>query len=319
MTALSSSSGVFIITPTPFHDDGSLNLNDIPRMVAFFLERGADGFTILGMMGEAAKLTEQEGLVVARAVLRAVDGRVPVVVGVPAAGFATMRSLASGVMDAGASGVMVAPVGTLRGDDAILRHFETVADNLGDVPFVLQDYPQGTGVQLSPALIRRIIDTIPSCVMLKHEDWPGLDKLSWLHAASTIEGMRRVPILTGNGALFLPDELRRGADGAMTGFAFPEMLRDVIRAHRTGDVEGAADLFDVYLPLVRYEQQPGVGLAVRKYVLQQRGAISCAAQRRPASRLSEHDVKDIHFLLARQEKRLASLERHEFSGGTGRS
>jgi 4-hydroxy-tetrahydrodipicolinate synthase len=307
MRLATDTSGVFIITPTPFREDGALNLDDIPRMVAFFLERGTDGFTILGIMGEAAKLTEVEGLQVARAVLRAVDGRVPVVVGVPAAGFATMRSLALGVMDMGAAGVMVAPAGHLRGDDAILRHFESVSATLGDVPFVLQDFPQGTGVQMAPSLIRRIIDTIPYCVMLKHEDWPGLDKLSWLRTASTTAGMRRVPILTGNGALFLADELRRGADGAMTGFAFPEMLRDVIRAHRAGDAQAAADLFDVFLPLVRYEQQPGLGLAVRKHILKQRGAISSSAQRRPASQLSQNDIEDIDFLLARQEKRLAAL------------
>lgn len=307
MRLAADTSGVFIITPTPFRDDGAVNLDDIPRVVAFFLERGADGFTILGILGEAAKLTEPEGLEVARAVLRAVEGRVPVIVGVPASGFATMRSLARGVMDAGAAGVMVAPAGNLRGDEAILRHFENVAETLGDVPFVLQDFPQGTGVQMAASLIRRIIDTIPSCVMLKHEDWPGLDKLSWLRDASANGGMRRVPILTGNGALFLPDELRRGADGAMTGFAFPEMLRDVVRAHRAGDIQAAADMFDVFLPLVRYEQQPDLGLAVRKYILKQRGAISSAAQRRPSSRLSEDDIADINFLLARQEKRLAAL------------
>lgn len=306
MRLAADTSGVFIITPTPFHDDGTLNLDDVPRMIAFFLECDVQGFTILGIMGEAAKLTEHEGLQVARAVLRAVDGRVPVVVGVPS-GFATMRSLALGAMDAGAAGVMVAPVGTLRSDEAIQRHFENVAETLGDVPFVLQDHPQSTGVQMASAVIRRIIDTIPSCVMLKHEDWPGLDKLSWLRTASMTGGMRRVPILTGNGALFLPDELRRGADGAMTGFAFPEMLRDVLRAHRAGDLQRAADLFDAYLPLVRYEQQPGLGLAVRKHILMQRGAISSAAQRRPAFRLSKNDIEDIDFLLARQEKRLAAM------------
>ncbi len=304
-----TASGVFVIAPTPFREDGALDLDDIPRMVAFFLARGVQGLTILGMMGEAAKLTEPEALEVARAVLRAVGGRVPVVVGVPAAGFAAMRALAAAAMDAGAAGVMVAPAANLRGDEAILRHFQTVGEFVGDVPIVLQDYPQGTGVQLAPALIRRILEAIPSCVMLKHEDWPGLDKLAWLRAASADGGMRRVSILTGNGGIFLPDELRRGADGVMTGFAFPEMMRDVIRAHRVGDVEGAADLFDAYLPLVRYEQQPGLGLAVRKHVLALRGAITSAAQRRPATRLGPGDLEDIAFLLARQQRRLAALGR----------
>jgi 4-hydroxy-tetrahydrodipicolinate synthase len=309
MSLAADTAGVFVITPTPFHDNGGLALDDIPRMVAFFLEREVQGLTILGMMGEAAKLTETESLQVVRAVLRAAGAGVPVVVGVPAGNFAAMHHLALGAMEAGAAGVMVAPSANLRGDEAILRYFQTVLEMIGTIPFVLQDYPQGTGVQLPPALIRRIIDTMPTCVMLKHEDWPGLAKLSWLREKSATNGMRRVPILTGNGALFLPDELRRGADGAMTGFAFPEMMRDVIRAHRAGDPHGAADLFDAYLPLVRYEQQPGLGLAVRKHILVRRGAIGSAAQRQPASRLGPSDIKDINFLLARLENRLAGMGR----------
>ncbi|MBN8907265.1 MAG: dihydrodipicolinate synthase family protein [Rhodospirillales bacterium 69-11] len=298
--------GVYVIAPTPFRDDGALALDDIPRMVDFFLARGIQGLTVLGMMGEATKLTEAEALQVAHTVLRAVGGQVPVVFGVPSSGFAAMQMLARAVMDSGAAGVMVAPPATLRGDAAVLRHYATVAELLGDTPFVLQDYPQGTGVTMGSEVIRRIIDTLPTCAMLKHEDWPGLDKLSWLRAAEA-EGMRRVPILTGNGGLFLPDELRRGADGAMTGFAFPEMMRDVIAAHRAGDAERAADVFDAYLPLVRYEQQPGLGLAVRKHVLTKRGALSCAAQRRPAAPLSRETIADVEFLLARLERRLAAL------------
>jgi len=302
-----TTSGVFVIAPTPFRDDGSVDFGSIPRMVDFFLAREVQGITILGVMGEASKLTEQEALQITRAVLHAVAQRVPVVVGVPSSGFAPMGSLTAAAMDAGAAGVMVAAAPYLRGDTAILRYFETAAECLGQAQFALQDYPQGSGVHIPPMLIRRIVETIPTCVMLKHEDWPGLDKLAWLRTASEREGMRRISILTGNGGLFLPDELRRGADGAMTGFAFPEMMRDVIRAHRAGDIQGAADLFDAYLPLVRYEQQPGIGLAVRKRVLAQRGAISNSAQRRPCVQLGSHDVEDLLFLLARQEKRLAAL------------
>jgi 4-hydroxy-tetrahydrodipicolinate synthase len=303
-----SAAGVFVIAPTPFRDDGALALDDVPRMVEFFLARDVQGLTILGMMGEAVKLTEGEAREVVSAVLRAVAGRVPVVVGVPASGFAAMHALAAYAMDAGAAGVMAAPPPTLRGDEAILRHFQAVAEILGDVPFVLQDFPLGTGVTMSPATIRAIIDALPSCAMLKHEDWPGLDKLGWLRRASETGGMRRIPILTGNGGIFLPDELRRGADGAMTGFAFPEMMRDVIAAHRAGDTERAADIFDAYLPLVRYEQQPGLGLAARKHILAQRGAIGSAAQRRPGSKLGPDDIADLGFLLARQQKRLAGLD-----------
>jgi 4-hydroxy-tetrahydrodipicolinate synthase len=141
--------------------------------------------------------------------------------------------------------------------------------------------------------------------MLKHEDWPGLAKISALRETSETEGpMRRIAILVGNGGLFLPEELRRGADGAMSGFAYPEMLVGVIAAHRADDVERAAQIFDAYLPLARYEQQPGLGLAVRKYILAKRGVIASAAQRLPRSTVSGYDIADIEFLIARQERRL---------------
>jgi 4-hydroxy-tetrahydrodipicolinate synthase len=152
-------------------------------------------------------------------------------------------------------------------------------------------------------VLLRIVRELPSCVMIKHEDWPGLGKLSALREG----GGRRVSILTGNGGVFLPEEMRRGADGAMTGFAYPEMMDQVVRLSVAGAFERAADIFDAYLPLARYEQQPGPGLAVRKLVLARRGAIASPAQRRPCVALSPADLADIDGLIRRQERRLAAL------------
>jgi 4-hydroxy-tetrahydrodipicolinate synthase len=240
----------------------------------------------------------------ARHVVQRVAGRVPVVVGVSSPGFAAMRELASAVMDAGASGVMVAPSGALRTDDAVFRYFAQVAETLGGIPWVLQDFPQSTNVHISPGVIRRVVDSDPSCVMLKHEDWPGLPKISALREA---KDMRRISILVGNGGVFLPEEMRRGADGAMTGFAFPEMMAGVVAACRAGDDQRASDIFDAYLPLARYEQQPGPGLAVRKYILHKRGAIASPAQRRPVGAIGAREIAEVEFLLARQARRLAEI------------
>ncbi|MCB2031083.1 MAG: dihydrodipicolinate synthase family protein, partial [Rhodoferax sp.] len=148
-----------------------------------------------------------------------------------------------------------------------------------------------------------------NCVMLKHEDCPGLAKLSALRAASERGDLPRPSILAGNGGgLFLPEELGRGADGAMTGFAYPEMMVDVCAAHAGGDVERAHDLFDAYLPLARYEQQAGIGLAVRKHLMVQRGAIASAMVRKPGPALSAADRADIERLVRRQERRLHALD-----------
>ncbi len=298
--------GVFVIAATPFRDDGALDLASAERMVDFYLERGADGLTILGVMGEAPKLSAEEARTFLRCVIARVAGRVPVVVGVSAPGFAPMTELAVSAMEAGAAGVMVAPSAQVRTDDQIFNYFEGVAEALGAIPFVLQDYPLVTTVQIPPAVILRVIAALRTCVMVKHEDWPGLNKIGALRAASD-KGARRVSILTGNGGLFLPEELARGADGAMTGFAFPEMMVGVVKAHRAGDLARAQDIFDAYLPLARYEQQQGIGLAVRKYVLAKRGAIASSALRKPGAKLSAADIADVERLIERQTKRLREI------------
>ncbi|MGN6096951.1 MAG: dihydrodipicolinate synthase family protein [Bosea sp. (in: a-proteobacteria)] len=299
--------GVYVIAVTPFTETGALDLDSTDRMVDFYLEKGATGLTVLGMMGEAPKLTAEESRVFVRRVLKRVDGRVPVVAGVSAAGFAAMAELSENVMGDGAAGVMVAPPSNLRTDDQIVSYYAMVAQTLGPkTPFVLQDFPLVTQVQITPAVILKIVAAHPSCVMLKHEDWPGLAKISALRAASD-QGSRRISILVGNGGMFLPEELSRGADGAMTGFAYPEMMVDVWKAHSAGSVERAHDLFDAYLPLARYEQQPGLGLAIRKYPLAKRGAIGSAALRKPGGALSKADIADIERLIARQEQRLKEI------------
>ncbi|QWA10434.1 dihydrodipicolinate synthase family protein [Sodalis ligni] len=295
--------GVFVIAVTPFRHDGTIDPGSIDSMVDFYFEKGADGLTILGMMGEAPKLTLAESLAVARLTLARASGK-PVIVGVSAPGLAALGELSGKVMDRGAAGIMVAPPATLRTDEQIINYYRHVIDTVGtETPVVLQDFPLSTGVQISTKTLGVLFTAHPSIVMLKHEDWPGLQKISDIRRAEA-QGQRPVSILCGNAGVFLPEEMQRGADGAMTGFAYPEMMVDVVRLMNAGRVEEAHDIFDAYLPLIRYEQQPGLGLAVRKYLLAKRGAISCAAQRRPGIMLSEPAVNEIERLVARQDRRL---------------
>ena len=303
MTTLdSTAAGLYVIAATPFHPDGRLDLESLDRLTDFYLEKGATGLTILGIMGEAGKLEMEESLEITRRVVARAS--VPVVVGVSAPGFAAMRRLARDAMGLGAAGVMIAPQPSLRTDDQIVGWFAGAVEAVGtDVPFVLQDYPLTLSVQMTPAVIRRIVMDHPSCVMLKHEDWPGLEKISTLRRFQAEGTLRPLSILTGNGALFLDYEMERGADGAMTGYAFPDMLADLVRLMKAGDREAAHDLFDAHLPLIRYEQQQGVGLAVRKYVLMKRGAVASDAQRKPGSALSATAKAEVDHLLERLAKK----------------
>ncbi len=303
-----STSGTFAIAPTPFHEDGRIDAASIDRMTDFYLEAGCTGITVLGIMGEAPKLEPQEALDIASRVIKRARAA-PIIVGVSAPGFAAMRSLARSVMEAGAAGVMIAPMPSLRTDDQIVGYFRQAVEAIGtDIPWVLQDYPLTLTVQMTPGVIRRIIQDNPSCQMLKHEDWPGLEKITFLRGFQKDGSMRPISILTGNGALFLDFEMERGADGAMTGYAFPDMLVDVVRLSKAGQRDAAHDLFDAHLPLLRYEQQQGVGLAVRKYVMMRRGAIAYDAQRKPGSSLSPTAKTEVDYLLtrlARTDKRAA--------------
>ena len=215
-----------------------------------------------------------------------------------------MRGLSRAVLDAGAAGVMVAPPSSLRTDEQILTYYAQAVEAAGaDAPFVVQDYPLATGVLMTADIIRRIVAANPSVVMLKHEDWPGLEKISALRGYQREGAMRPISILCGNGGLFLDFECERGADGAMTGYAFPDMLVELVRLTAQGSREAAHDLFDAHLPLLRYEQQPGIGLAVRKHVLARRGAIAHETQRLPRASLSATARAEIDFLLARLARR----------------
>jgi 4-hydroxy-tetrahydrodipicolinate synthase len=318
MTKLTAqAAGTFAIAPTPFHEDGRIDERSIDRLSDFYTEVGCDGVTVLGILGEAPKLDATEAEQVAlRFIKRAKD--LQVIVGVSAPGFASMRSLAKASMDAGAAGVMIAPPPHLRTDDQIIGYFKQAQEAIGDdIPWVLQDYPLTLTVVFTPAVIRKIVMDCPSCVMLKHEDWPGLEKITTLRNFQKDGSLRPLSILVGNGGLFLDFEMERGADGAMTGYAFPELLIDVVKLSKAGKRDAAHDLFDAHLPLIRYEQQPGVGLTVRKYVLQKRGIIASSAQRRPGAVITPQARAEVDYLLSRVARvdRRANLQPQSSAAG----
>jgi 4-hydroxy-tetrahydrodipicolinate synthase len=310
MRLTSDARGVFPIAPTPFDPDGRIDFESLDRLIDHYVAIGADGCTILGILGEAPKLDAAEAIDVVRRCVRRAPG-LRFIVGVSAPGFAAMRGLARAAADAGAAAVMIAPPSSLRTDDQIVTYYAQAVEAVGaDIPFVIQDYPLTLSVIMTPGVIKRIVEDNPSCVMLKHEDWPGLEKISALRGFQRQGAMRPISILTGNGGLFLDFEMERGADGANTGYAFPEMLIDVVRLSREGQRDAAHDLFDAHLPLLRYEQQPGVGLAVRKYVMMRRGLLAYDAQRKPGAMLTAAARTDVDYLLtrlARRDKRAEGL------------
>ena len=302
-----SARGVYIISATPFADDGTLDLESADRLVDFYIEKGVTGITVLGMMGEAQKLSHAESEAFLERVMKRLDDRLPVIVGVSGAGLDNLVDLSKKSMDLGAAGVMVAPLAGLGTEHKVYNYFAQVFEALGpDIPVCYQDYPLATRTEISVPLFNRLVNEFDSLVMLKHEECPGLSKISAVRQASA-EGVRRVSILCGNGGLYLPQELARGADGAMTGFAYPEMLVAVVTLFQAGEADRAEDVFDAYLPLVRHEQQPGFGLALRKEVLHRRGVIASPKVRAPGPSLNDTDRNELARLIERVERNIEAL------------
>lgn len=298
--------GVFVIAATPFNTDGSVDAAGIETLVEFYLRCGVSGMTILGVMGEAQKLSEGEGHDVMKRFLEAVAGRVPVIVGVSNPGTPNLVRLAHASMEAGAAGVMMQPVPGLKTNEAVKGYVRGVVGALGpDVPICVQDYPQLSGVWFSAGTFIEMVDEHPSIVMFKHEEWPGLRKLSEIRNACDGKDHRRISILCGNGGMHLPQEYRRGADGAMTGFAFPDMMSELHRLFKDGKPDAAEDLYDLYLPLLRHEFQFGIGLALRKEILRRRGAFRTATVRAPGPALDQADIAELDSLMARLDAKLA--------------
>ncbi|MFT0860553.1 dihydrodipicolinate synthase family protein [Ancylobacter sp. G4_0304] len=292
--------GVYIISPTPFTEDGQVDLASTDTLLDFYDQKGVTGITILGVLGEAGKLTPEESSLFLDHVMKRVDGTKPIVVGATNPGTDNLVRFANRAMEKGAAGLMIAPLPGLKTDDQVYAYWEAVLSRLGpDIPVCYQDYPQTTQVVTSVSVLNRLIDDFPNFVMLKHEEGSGLSKITKLRERSDAGKGRRVSILVGNGGLYLPQELRRGVDGAMTGFAYPEMLVEVVNKFHAGEVEAAEDLFDIYLPILRHEQQLGFGLAVRKEILRRRGAIACSATRHPGPKMTARDHQELDELMAR--------------------
>ena len=297
-----STKGVFVISATPFCPDGSVDFDGLGQLLDFYLGCGVHGITLLGVMGEANKMTEEEAFKFTESALRHIGGSVPVIVGVTSSAFTSLRALSHFAMDKGAAAAMLQPISGLKGDAAVFGYFEKVFETLGpDVPVVYQDFPQASAVHLSPAAWSQMVNAFPEMVMLKHEDCPGLPKLTRIRQMEEDGQQRRVSILTGNNGLYFPMELHRGADGAMTGFAYPDVLVDVYNHFVDGRADVAEDLYDKYLPINRHEQQIGFGLPVRKEILRRRGALRHATARAPAYTLTETDYREIDRLLRRVE------------------
>ena len=276
--------GVYSVLPTPFRPNGDLDEASLRRVIDLFISAGVNGVTALGVTGEVARLDDSERRRVLEVVVEHVQGRIGVVAGTTSEGTRTCIAYSRHAHEVGATAVMVSPPRMPKlNSEAVVRHFKALADAV-DIEIVVQDYPPISGFTMEPALLARIAREIPRARTIKLEDPPTPFKTSRIIEAA---GDTAVRIFGGLGGVFLLEELLAGATGAMTGFAFPEILVQIVKLFRAGRVEEAADTFYRTVPLMRFEFQEGIGMAIRKEVLHRRGALASPATRAPGAVLDQ--------------------------------
>jgi 4-hydroxy-tetrahydrodipicolinate synthase len=276
--------GVFSVLPTPFRGGGEVDIESLKRVVDLIVGAGVNGVTALGVTGEAARLSERERGVIVDTVVRQVAGRVKVIVGTSADGVRACIDFSRDARSLGASAVMVSPPRMPKlNSESVVNHYKALAEAV-DLPIVVQDYPPISGFSMEAGLLARIAREVPAARAIKLEDPPTPFKTARILVAA---GETKVAILGGLGGVFLLEELLAGAAGVMTGFAYPEVLVKVVSLYRAGDIDQAATLFYRFVPLMRFEFQEGIGMAIRKEVFKRRGAIADASTRAPGAVLDE--------------------------------
>ena len=276
--------GVYSVLPTPFRANGDLDLESLKRVVDLIIAAGVNGVTALGVTGEVSRLLESERARVVETVVKQVNGRATVIVGASADGVRTCQAFSREAKAQGASAVMVSPPRAPKlNSDAVVNHYKALADAV-DLPIVVQDYPPISGFAMEASLLARIAKEVPAASTIKLEDPPTPFKAARILAAA---GETRVAILGGLGGVFLIEELLAGAAGVMTGFAYPEVLVKVVSLYQAGRLDEAGRAFYPFVPLMRFEFQEGIGMAIRKEVLRRRGALAESATRAPGPVLDD--------------------------------
>ncbi len=290
--------GVFPILATPFDDQENLDLESFDRLIRFMVKLGVEGITILGVLGESNRLLDRERESLIKTAVAAAQGKLVVIVGASHSGTLAARSLSQMAESLGADAVMVTPQSEATPNDQRVFdyfqriYFQRIAAGIR-IPIVAQDHPASTGVHMPAPLLLRLVNEIPNIACIKQEAVPTPSKISAL-----IAGMkeRRVPILTGLGALYGGFDLARGSSGFNTGFAFPEVLQAMVKYANEGAMKKANAIYQRYLPLIVFEQQPGV--AIRKEILRQRGLIATSCVRHPGANIDTATAQQLRELIA---------------------
>lgn len=286
--------GVYTVLPTPFDERDRFDRKSLGRAIDLFVGDGVSGLTALGVTSEVARISDRERQEILDATMELVNGRVPVIVGATGPGLDTSLDYCRAAKEAGAAGVMVSPPRMANLNTAYIhRHFATIAEKF-DFTIVIQDFPPISGYHMEPSLLVDVCRKVPSARTIKLEDAPTPFKTARIRE---LEDGLGIDIFGGLGGSYLLEELISGANGAMTGFAYPRLLVEVVSKWNAGERDAAADFFYRHAPLMRFEFQEGIGMAIRKEMLRRRGALEHATLRQPGAALDPPTLEALDRIL----------------------
>lgn len=285
-------SGILPIVPTPFTADGRVDEGSLAQLMDWYIEVGVDGAVVLGNSSEIEQLTDDEKFRIIEVAVRTSRGRIPVVAGITSTGVYVSQYLNKKAADLGASAVMLAPSFPMRLEEAVFKFYEEVSQ-VSSLPIIAQDDPVYNNVFMSSALLVRLLLDIPNIQYLKIEHNPTLPKIT----AVIDKTSKEYVIFGGSGAKYCFDEFERGAKGCISGFPYPEVIKEIYRQQSSGNTDLARSLFYKYIPLMRYIEQSGLGLVARKEIYKLRGLIDSAVLRRPAPKLDKVSAAELYALI----------------------
>jgi 4-hydroxy-tetrahydrodipicolinate synthase len=289
--------GIHFMLPTPFTHRGDVDLKSFANLSRYAHSAGCAGVVALGVLGEAHRLSDAERSDVLDAVMSSAGKSLAVTVGISAESGRVAAERAREAQSAGAAAVMAAPARMAKpNEQAVMAYYADIQAAI-DIPIVVQDLPEQSSVHMSPEFIARLSTDLPGVKYLKLEDPPTPPKVTRVIAATH----GRVGVFGGLGGAFLFEELRRGAIGTMTGFAYPEVLVAVHRHMKKGETQRAREVFYKWLPLIRYEASAGIGLSIRKHILHRRGFIETPDLRPPGPAIDAPTLEELDDILCNMD------------------
>ncbi len=289
--------GIYPIVPTPFLDNGEVDYVSIERLVDCMVKKKVHGIAIMGALGEGPKMTELERERIISLYRELMPGSMQLIVGTRAVATDPAMLMAAKARDLGADALLLGPHGVQK-DKPLLEYYQMVS-NAAKIPCVIHDYPAVTGITMTVELITKMFETAEYIQYIKLEEPPTGAKMQALQK-SVGKKLKVFGALGGNYAL---EELELGAVGIMTGFVYAELLVKLYNHARAGEWDAARQLFYDFLPLTRWEFQPGIGISLRKNMFKRMGVFSSTKVRHPGAEADEKTVEQmlniIHYLNAK--------------------